>query len=1192
MQKLLLFIGAVLTLVQVSFAQEVVYEHSPYYSFIENKGQWHNDVFFNSKIEGGNMWVEQGRVLFHLQDYSMLEEAHFASKKLSDDVITFKEKVVELKFLNSKTITQVEKGGKTEHYYNYFIGDDPNKWTYDVRGYNEFVLKEIYDGIDIKYIEQEKVLKYEFIVKPNYDPSVIQLQYNFHKSLRVNKKGDLIIRTELGDIIEKAPYVYQIVNGKIVEVPSKYKLDGDIVTFDLGEYNKRVDLIIDPTLVFATYCGAVSDNFGMTATYGYDGTAYIAGTVYGNSYPTPDPNVYNPNSNFTQSNIGVATTDIFITKYSPDGTTMLWSTFFGGGDNNQGTDAPNSLICDEDNNLYVYGTTSSVDFPTTLNAFQQAHAGGTPWVSVYNGINYGAVGSDIFVAKFSSNGHQLLGSTYVGGGQNDGVNYTVTAGNYNGAHRYDSLTTNYGDQFRGEIMIDNDRNILVGSCTRSSDFPTQNAFQPAHGGKQDGVVFKLKNDFTELLFSSYFGGSENDAVYTIKVDSSYNVVFGGGTNSIDLNISANAYQTSNNLGVAEGFIAKLSPDGQTLTHSTYLGTSDYDQVFLIEIDREDRVYALGQSRGGNFPVINAPYSNPGSCQFIARFSPDLSTIEASTVYGSGNPSIDISPSAFLVDICGNIYVSGWGGSVLPGSSQMSNMPITPNAYLTTAPNGFDFHLIVIEREFGDLLYGTYMGGASAREHMDGGTSRFDKNGVVYQAVCGGCGGHSDFPTTPGAWSHQNLSTNCNALLFKFDFNLIPNAEFTANQIIGCSPFEVEFSNFSSESDSYLWDFGDGSLDSTTFEPVVTYTEPGTYDVWLRVTDSICMITDSALLTIEVYPEIILDVSADIDLCEPEPITLSSNSYGTASTFTWSSNSNFSDVLNSSPTDSTVQILEPEAGYYYVKASNNGCDIIDSVAVTFTNGNLVLSGNTNLCLGEQTTITAESDNPNLSFTNFTWEEDSIIVSGNGTSNITVQPSVSQYIIVTATATNGCVVTDSIFVSVSDIDASQVVASVNEDNVPVGSTVELSAEPSGYSYTWIPSDAVENPNAQETDAVVYENTVFTVLVSDGICTKTSSVSVTVFPYVCDEPFIYVPNAFTPNGDGKNDVLFVRSRIVQEVVFRVYDRWGEKVFETNSMQNGWDGTFRGKDMKPDVYDYYLEGQCIDNQEFLIKGNITLIR
>jgi hypothetical protein len=178
----------------------------------------------------------------------------------------------------------------------------------------------------------------------------------------------------------------------------------------------------------------------MTATFGYDGTAYSAGTIYGNAYPTPDGAAYDVTSNFTIANVSNSiTTDAFISKYAPDGSTMLWTTFLGGGDNNQGTETAHSLICDKQNNVYLYGVTSSLDFPI-VNGYQSTHAGGTPLSISFNGSDFGTVGTDIYVAKISANGHNLIGSTYMGGSQNDGVNYKLTSGNYNAVSAYDSLS--------------------------------------------------------------------------------------------------------------------------------------------------------------------------------------------------------------------------------------------------------------------------------------------------------------------------------------------------------------------------------------------------------------------------------------------------------------------------------------------------------------------------------------------------------------------------------------------------------------------------------------------------------------------------------------------------------------------------------------------------------------------------------
>lgn len=1171
---------------QFLLAQEIKHSHNIHYAFIENKGQWHSEVLFKAKIATGNMWIQQHKFVFHIQNYAETKMTHLGNDKARK--FENKQQVVHFNFVGSNKITKIERFGKTKSYYNYFLGNDSSKWASGVHGYSEALLYDLYDHIHLKLIEEGEQLKYEFHVKPNTDPHKIKIDVVGQDKMFIDKHGNLNIETKAGNFQELNPIAYQIKNGKIIDVACEFSLNNNQLSFQLGNYDKTVELIIDPTLIFATYSGSITDNFGMTATYGYNGKAFSGGTIYGNSYPTPDNAAFDITSNFTiPQNPYYGITDVFISNYSADGTTMNWTSFLGGGDTLDGTETVHSLICDANNNVYLFGATSSNDFPI-VNGFQTTHAGGTANSNFYyNGVYYKSNGTDIYVAKLSADGHQLLGSTYMGGTDNDGINYKTTSGNYSSFASYDSLTNNYGDQFRGEVMLDENGNCLVASCTRSTDFPILNAVQPSLGGKQDGIVFKLSPDLSTLIWSSYYGGSNNDACYSVKIDSSYNVVVGGGTSSSDLIGTTGGWQSSYNGGKTDGFVFKLTPNGQTLTQATYVGTSNLDQVFFIEIDRNDKIFVLGQSAGGAFPVVNAAYSNPGSSQFIAKLDENLTTVENATVFGNGSPQINISPSAFLVDICGNMYVSGWGANILQ-ASPISGMPITSDAFQSSPPNGFDFYLFVLRRGFSDILYGSYIGGNQANEHVDGGTSRFDKNGIVYQSVCGGCGGFSDFPTTSGAHSQSNLSSNCNNLLFKFDFNLIPNAEFTVDQNIGCAEFEVTFDNFSSDSDSYLWDFGNGDTSTVVFNPTLVYDTPGTYQINLYVTDSVCLLTDSAQITITVTDSIELSVSPDQILCVPVQTTFTATTNGTATDFIWSDEPTFTNVLG---TDSILTITPNSEITYYVQASNSGCSKVDSVHVSFIGSSIHINGNDTLCLGESTSLTVVNENPSVNFT-YTWSPANIITNGQNTNQVQANPDSSQYIVVVATAANGCVAEDSIWIAVGSIPDSLIEASANPNVVPIGGETQLHVEPSAYSYLWLPEQLVDQPTSQTTHATVDESTNFVVLISDGVCQKMDTVWVEAFPFVCDDPFVFVPNAFSPNGDGENDVLYVYGDMIQGILFRIYDRWGELVFETTSRSEGWDGTFRGKQLDPDVYDYYLQVDCIGGLENIIKGNITLIK
>jgi gliding motility-associated-like protein len=1319
---------------------------------IENKGQWPKGVLFNTKTGGGKVWFQQHKLIYHLQDYSAMHKAHaMKNPAFSNDEV--KQTVVHVNFIGSNEVSEIEKIGKSNFYYNYFKGNDRTKWSSDVHGYTSFVLKDFYEGINFRASFKNDELKYEFLIKPTSLPEKIKINYAGQEEIQVDKDGNLIVSTSLGRIMEKKPYAYQLVNGKEIEVSCEFNLNGSELTYKLGKYDKTKELIIDPTLIFATYDGANSDNFGMTATYGHDGTAYSGGTVYGNDYPNPDPLAFDINSNFTVLNGAYGVTDVFISKYSADGTQMIWGTFLGGGNNTFGTETANSLICDQNDNLYIFGATSSQDFPITIGAYDSTYnGGGTENANFYfNGVYFQNLGTDIFVSKLSTNGHSLIGSTFIGGSGNDGISYSVASLPYNSVASYSGLNSNYGDQSRGEIMLDASNNILVASSTKSTDFPTQSAIQSANSGGQDGVVFKLSSDFQNLLFSTYYGGTDDDACFSVKVDGNDNVIFAGGTKSTNLLGTSGGWQPTYGGGITDGFVAKLNPLGNTIIQASYIGKSLYDQVFFVEVDRLNNIFLLGQSVGGQFPINNAGYFNGTSSNFIIKLNPSLTTNLASTRFGNGSNAIHISPAAFLVDICGNIYVSGWGANILQ-STPLAGMPTTTNAFQVTPPNGFDFYLFVLKGDFSNVLYATYLGGSSASEHVDGGTSRFDKNGIVYQSVCGGCGGFSDFPTTPNAWSNSNNSSNCNNIIYKFSTDVIPIANFLVDQTTGCSDFTVTFNNFSTEDDTYLWDFGNGNLDSTTFNPVITFDSVGFYQVTLYVTDSVCQLTDTANITIqvlnpvvinlptttflcnsnpfdlladsdgtassflwssnsdfsnplnnpsdssilvtnpgsyfvqvsngycttsdstlvifdapsqagfipsdtigcapftinfentstftdyflwnfgngqvdstnfepnvtysnpgnytisfliadpdcptsdtafyaiEIFPSVTSDLVDNISLCDTTPVLLVANTNGLGNSFIWSTNSIFSDTLNATLVDSTLYLTAPENGYYYFTATNGVCSVIDSVAIEYTTISFDVIADDSICVNENSLVTTINQNPSVTL-DYNWEPSTVVVSTN-LNEALVNPTFSQYIFVTANA-NGCSVEDSVFISVSSIDPSLVVASASQNVVASGTTVTLYGLPSGMdSYSWTPTNGLANPNMMETNALVNETTIFTLTVTDGPCSSSDTTEVKVYEIICDDPYVFIPNAFSPNVDGENDVLYVRGIYIEKMIFRVFDRWGEMVFESTDPLVGWDGTFRGKKLDPDVYDYYLDVTCIGGLKSISKGNVTLMK
>lgn len=1159
------------------------------YQFLPNGGQWPSNVIYKADVSAGNIWLEKGGVLYQFMDLSGVERIHHDhSNDMKDTLIQQHLLFAEFEGSNKNCSTSVKY--PSENYYNFFIGPE-EKWATGLHTYNHITYENLYEEIDLLFLEKDNELKYEFRVQPGANPALIKVNYHGADQLKLTKNGTIEIETSLGKLIEEKPFAYQIKNGKIVEVNCSFVLsDKQTITYELGNYDSELELIIDPVLIFATYSGSVTDNFGMTATYAYDGKAYSGGTVYGNAYPTPAP-AFDDLSNFTgPSSAAYGITDVFISKYAADGTTMLWTSFLGGGDNNQGTETVHSLICDTSNNIYLYGATSSIDFPMQ-NAYQPAHAGGTPNSNYfYNGVYYTFQGTDIYVSKLSANGTSLLGSTYVGGSGNDGINYRVGGGIYNSVASYDSLTSNYGDQFRGEIMLDSMNNIYIASSSRSSNFPVLNSFQSTIGGQQDGVVFKLSSDFSTMLWSSFFGGTQNDACYSVKIDSSYNVLVAGGTSSNNIPGSAGGLNPAYMGGKTDGFVFKITPDGSTLVQSTYIGTAVYDQAIFVEIDRWDNVYLVGVSNGA-MPVTSGVYSNPGSGQFIMKLNPALTSITYSTVFGNGSGTPNISPSAFLVDVCGNVYVSGWGANILQ-PTPLNGMPVTTDAFQATPANGFDFYLFVLERDAQSLLYASYLGGASAQEHVDGGTSRFDKYGVVYQSVCGGCGGFSDFPTTPGAWSANNLSTNCNNILFKFDFEIVPIADFQISQLVGCAPLTLNLDNESNDTVNSVWSFPpEAVVLNGGANPTILFTDPGTYNIYLSITDTICNLTDTAVKVVTVYEALVLDIPNDTIICSAATFDLIANSYGTATGFIWDDDPDFSSPL-ASGMDSTITVSPGTETTYYITATNGWplCDITDSVQVFFVDGAIDVMDDTTVCMNSPVFLHAENLVPSVNMT-FDWSPNSQLDSESG-STATASPSSSLYFYVTATTDLGCSFTDSVFVNVINLNSGMISATASPDTIPEGGTSTLTAMPAGFNYLWSPPTGLSSITGQSVTATVDETSTYEVTISQGSCSAKTTVTVYTKEYVCGDVFIFVPNAFSPNGDNVNEVMYVRGENLEEIDFKIFDRWGELVFSTTDQSVGWDGTFKGEKVDPDVYVYHLRVICFDGQENLIKGNITLMR
>lgn len=1227
---------------------EYLPESSGHYRFIENKGQWPSQVLFRVDLESGWMYIEKNAITFDLRDGKAMDEIHdrHTSKEVTDWLpVRIKGHSYRVEFEGASENPLVKMFGELPGKYNWFIGKDPSKWGSGCGAWKGIRLESIYPGIDLHVYSKDFQLKYDFVVHPGADPSLIQMRYTGQDEIRLENKR-LLITTSVGEIREQKPIAWNegILGSTYVEC--SFELNENRLEFNLPSYNRELPLVIDPELIFSTYSGSMSNNFGYTATYDSEGYLYSGSSAFGASYPVV------PGSYELIYQGGLV--DIALSKFDVSGTFLVYSTFLGGSSD----ELPHSLIVNSAGELFVYGTASSLDFPTTEGCYDQTFNGGSG-LNLLNGLGVNYInGSDIIVSRLSADGSQLLASTYVGGSGNDGLNTGSP------------LKYNYADEIRGEILIDDQNNIYIASSTQSSNFPvTPGAFQTiSGGGGQEGCVFQMDNSLSSLVWSSFLGGSDDDAVYAVDIDSNGDVIVCGGTQSTNFPTTFGAVQLAYGGGTADGFIVKIVQSGSVVEFSSFWGSSAYDQIYFVELDDEDRVHVFGQTTApGNTYIINAAYGTPGSGQFITKFSPSVNAVVWSTAFGTGNGTPNISPTAFLVDVCDKIYLSGWGSGIQGSALTTQGLEVTPGAYQTTT-DGDDFYLLVIESDGSDIFYGSYFGGPVSREHVDGGTSRFDRKGVIYQAVCAGCGGNSDFPIypNPGAVSPTNNSS-CNLGVFKFDFQLpITVADFTAPSAI-CIPAEIDFTNTSIGGLTYQWDFGDGST-STAFSPSHIYEEPGVYEITLVATNpATCNESDTLSKQIVVLSNSTGSI-AEIELCPgeseqigitpsadptityqwiPEQFLTDPNSSnpicsspfsleyqllisngvcvdtllqevnvtqigltipsdtllcgenvlleliaGTGSPETnviWSYSSDFSEPINENPQDYSIEISVNEPLTLFIQAELEGCVETATMEVEFTSSSTEIGGDFIACPGDTVDLNILNPSPELEYI---WLPENLIISGQSSPSVLVAPQQETTFYVSSTYAEGCTVTDSVTVSVSTLNGNAIMASANPTLILEGESSQLGILPEGYNYTWYPPASLNDANTQNPLASPSETTTYYVSISDGDCVYIDSVTVRVSDFICGDPSLYIPNAFTPNDDDRNNTLFVRGNFITAMHLRIYNRWGEKVFETREQQVGWDGTYKGKPADPSVFVYYLEVTCDGGVTWFEKGNITLIR
>ena len=563
---------------------------------------------------------------------------------------------------------------------NYFLGSNPAKWRTGVPTFERVRYEGAFPGVNLMYYGNQNRLELDFQVAPGADADAIRLQLQSARRLKIDRDGNLVITMAGGSVTFHKPMIYQPVDAiRKTLVDGQFRLlSKNTVGFQLGAYDHKKPLIIDPILSYSTYLNFPSTDYPFPVAADAEGEAYITGTAPVLPITTSGA--------FQGSNMTKLGESVFIAKFNQAGSALVYCTYLGG----SGTDDASAIALDAQGDAYVVGQTSSTDFPTSTGAFQSVNR-------VPN--DTASPGSTGFVSEINGTGTALVYSTYLGGST--------------------------GNKMAG-VAVDSSGNAYVTGTTSDTDFPTTSgAFQSENKATASqnptGFVSKVNAAGTALAYSTYLGGGNADFLQGIALDSSGDAYVTGGTESTDFPTTSGAFQTTSNAKFSAGFVTKLNPAGTGLVYSTYLGGSAGDQANAIAVDASGDAYVTGFASSADFPVTPGAFQTSinGAIQavFVAKLNPSGTSPLYSTFLSGGPGAATLGPEdngvAIAVDTAGNAYVDG--------STNGSQFPTTPGALqtvnLTTTNSGNTGSFVTELNSTGtSLLYSTYLSGSGVETY--------------------------------------------------------------------------------------------------------------------------------------------------------------------------------------------------------------------------------------------------------------------------------------------------------------------------------------------------------------------------------------------------------------------------------------------------------------------------------------------
>ena len=712
-------------------------------SFELNQGQADSSVRFLARGPGYTIFLSPGEATLALE--SSQPDRRFPEKaqpKPSTRVLSMKIEGVN----PSATAHALDRLPGVS---NYFIGNDPRRWHSNIPTYKKVQFEEIRPGVDLVYYGNQRQLEYDFLLSPGVAPQSLAMTFQGSEAA-IDSHGDLVFGSADGQMTFHRPVAYQTENSNPAKkryLEASYVLRGhNRVGFKVANYDPRQPLIIDPSLYYSTYLGGSGGDTGNAIALDALFDAYITGSTSSSNFPKGSPTGSSP----YQGSYG-GDTDAFITKLRYDGEAIIYSTYLGG--NNY--DIGQGIGVDSSADVYVVGSTSSANFPTTASAFQTTFGGN----------------SDAFVSKLDPSGSKLLFSSYLGGSD---IDYGLA------------------------LALDPSGNVFVTGSTQSTDFPTVKPVQSGNAGNGDAFVAEIDTNLPQtqqLVYSTYLGGSSADSGQGIAVDSGDNAYVTGFTFSTNFPVY-NAYQTSN-AGSVDAFISVVSPGGGSLEFSTYLGGSGDDRAWAIALDSVNNIYIAGSTYSACTPATSTttlcnPLSTfpttPGAYQtFTTKQAPGYPAAFVTEMNHFGSALLySTLLGGSLSDVASGIAVDGSGDAYVTGYTESSDFP-TANAIQASYIGGScganpcqDAFVTEFNPQGTSLVYSTFLAGSSSNGNF-GNAITVDTNANAYIA---GSTFSESFPAIALAYQGQSGNTTglSSAFVSQISHNSVPAVALTPQKI--------------------------------------------------------------------------------------------------------------------------------------------------------------------------------------------------------------------------------------------------------------------------------------------------------------------------------------------------------------------------------------------------------------------------